>query len=214
MPIRKSQRRRYPPNWKAISHRIRFERAGGRCECRGECGEQHGVRCLALHGTPIEGNANGSLVVLTTAHLDHTPENCADGNLRAMCQRCHLAYDRAEHASTRARRGSKVALPKYRIIGGLHDGEMAAQGKPHQRGLVLIERRRSAPEVDERGNGTMRRIESVYHLSSFGGLYEQEPNRVRTFWMHSRIRLTERRDRAQQMVHLERALRATEYDTL
>lgn len=41
-------------------------------------------------------------VVLTTAHLDHTPENCDPGNLRAMCQGCHLHYDRDHHARTRA----------------------------------------------------------------------------------------------------------------
>lgn len=35
----------------------------------------------------------GSIVVLTVAHLDHVPENCADDNLKAMCQRCHNRYD-------------------------------------------------------------------------------------------------------------------------
>ncbi|MEO5317613.1 hypothetical protein PV761_03330 [Arthrobacter sp. CC3] len=44
----------------------------------------------------------GSNVVLTTAHLDHTPENCEDENLKAMCQGCHLHYDRDHHAETRA----------------------------------------------------------------------------------------------------------------
>lgn len=32
-------------------------------------------------------------IVLTVAHLDHQPENCADDNLRAWCQRCHNLYD-------------------------------------------------------------------------------------------------------------------------
>ena len=35
-------------------------------------------------------------------HLDHTPENVTDGNLRAACQRCHLLYDAAHHAETAA----------------------------------------------------------------------------------------------------------------
>ena len=35
--------------------------------------------------------------MLTTAHLDHTPENCSDDNLKALCQRCHLAWDRNHH---------------------------------------------------------------------------------------------------------------------
>jgi 5-methylcytosine-specific restriction endonuclease McrA len=33
-------------------------------------------------------------VVLTVAHLDHQPENCADPeNMKALCQRCHNRYD-------------------------------------------------------------------------------------------------------------------------
>jgi 5-methylcytosine-specific restriction endonuclease McrA len=40
-------------------------------------------------------------IVLTTAHLDHRPENCARANLKALCQRCHLRYDAAHHAETR-----------------------------------------------------------------------------------------------------------------
>jgi hypothetical protein len=40
----------------------------------------------ALRGGPVK-------IVLTVAHLDHTPENCARENLRALCQRCHNAYD-------------------------------------------------------------------------------------------------------------------------
>lgn len=92
MPIRPENRSRYPKDWKAISARIRFERAEGRCECTGECGAvEHDGRCDALHATrhPI----TDSIVVLTVAHLDHTPENCADDNLKAMCQRCHNRYD-------------------------------------------------------------------------------------------------------------------------
>lgn len=108
-PIRKSQRDKYPANWTAISKRIRFERAEGRCECRGECGYDHsgiaftGARCEQVHGEAITGNARGSKVVLTVAHLDHNPTNSDDENLKAMCQRCHLAYDLELHAQTRAR---------------------------------------------------------------------------------------------------------------
>lgn len=38
MPMDRSK---YPDDWEAISHRIRFERAGGRCEWPG-CGAPHG----------------------------------------------------------------------------------------------------------------------------------------------------------------------------
>lgn len=46
------------------------------------------------------------MIVLTIAHLDHQPENCADDNLRAWCQRHHLAYD-ADHHKANAYRTLK-----------------------------------------------------------------------------------------------------------
>lgn len=53
----------------------------------------------------------GVKVVLTIGHLDHTPENCADENLRAWCQLCHLSYDRHEHVKNarRTRHARKAA---------------------------------------------------------------------------------------------------------
>lgn len=92
MPIRPENRDRYPKDWPDIRFRI-LRRAGYRCEgspkfpdCRVPQGEAH--------------PETGSRVVLTIGHLDHTPENCADENLRAWCQRCHLHYDRVHHQQT------------------------------------------------------------------------------------------------------------------
>lgn len=104
MPVRPENVSRYPSDWPEISDRIRFGRARGRCECRGECGRQPehlatDDRCYNRHDEPAYGT--GSLVVLTTAHLDHVPEHCDDDNLRAMCQGCHLWYDQDHHAETR-----------------------------------------------------------------------------------------------------------------
>lgn len=87
MPIRPENRARYPADWAAISLRIRRDRAGWRCEQT----DYLGVRCDAIHGEPHP--QTGSKVILTVAHLDHAPENCHPDNLRAMCQRCHNAYD-------------------------------------------------------------------------------------------------------------------------
>ena len=103
-PIRPENRDRYPAEWREIS-RERKEAAGWRCECVGECGRPadhlaSDGRCHNLHGQPAY--LTGSLVVLTTAHLDHTPENVDPANLRAMCQGCHLHYDRDHHAATAA----------------------------------------------------------------------------------------------------------------
>lgn len=79
---------------------MKFTRAEGRCECEGECRRStHDGRCSNQHGEAAYGT--GSKVVLTTAHLDHTPEHCEPENLRAMCQGCHLHYDRDHHAATR-----------------------------------------------------------------------------------------------------------------
>lgn len=79
MPIRESERARYPSDWKRISKRIR-KRAGNRCE-----------------GSPGH-------------YPDCRAENCADENLRAMCQRCHLTYDAAHHAeNARQTRRAKMA---------------------------------------------------------------------------------------------------------
>ena len=102
MPIRPENRGRYPDDWAMISYRVRHWRATLRCECVGECGRGHQGRCAALDGLPHP--VTGSKVVLTVAHLDHTPENCDLANLRAMCQACHLCYDRAHHAETKRAR--------------------------------------------------------------------------------------------------------------
>jgi hypothetical protein len=100
VPISRENRSRYPSNWAALSLSIKAGRADYRCECEGECGRgTHDGRCPNEHGEPAYGT--GSKVVLTTAHLDHTPENCDPANLRAMCQGCHLHYDREHHARTR-----------------------------------------------------------------------------------------------------------------
>lgn len=127
MPIRPENRARYPKDWPSISARIRYERAGNRCE---ECGVQNGqlggrdaagkwhpARPTGDNGLRLTWPAPGSWswcegglqlrivrIVLTVAHLDHTPENCGDENLRAWCQRCHNRYDaKARRAGIRER---------------------------------------------------------------------------------------------------------------
>lgn len=105
MPIRPEMRPLYPPDWPQISHRIKADRAGWRCECDGRCGRPRrhldtDGRCHNRHGQPAYGT--GSLVVLTTAHLEHDPTRNADDDLLAMCAGCHLHYDLEHHAQTRA----------------------------------------------------------------------------------------------------------------
>ena len=92
MPVRPENKARYPVDWPALSARVRAD-AGQRCE-----GSPDFPECRAANGLPHP--ETGSRVVLTVAHLDHQPENCARSNLRAWCQRCHLNYDKQHHTQT------------------------------------------------------------------------------------------------------------------
>lgn len=130
MPIRQSEKARYPANWKAISAAVRAD-AGNRCEwCNAPNGEtiargRDGTymlpggqvyqadtgECMGLarwSEYPVERMVR---IVLTVAHLDHQPENNDRANLAALCQRCHLRYDAANHAknASATRRGRKAA---------------------------------------------------------------------------------------------------------
>jgi hypothetical protein len=93
MPIDRSK---YPPNWEQISEYIRFSRAAGKCE-----GTPKRPDCRAVH---LQRHPEtGSNVILTTAHMDQdrsnnnyhpADPNHPDNNLRALCQCCHLDWDR------------------------------------------------------------------------------------------------------------------------
>ena len=120
MPIRRELRPLYPRDWKEISRRIRFGRAGGRCVA---CGRPHGavLRCLPdgrwLDPDGVWRDGRGRVarapdlvewtrlrttrVVLAAAHLDHDPANNRLRNLRSLCQRCHLRHDRTHHLAER-----------------------------------------------------------------------------------------------------------------
>lgn len=108
MPIRPENRDRYGTDWPDFAASIKTDRAGGRCECAGECGRPYlhldtDERCRNHHGQPAW--STGSKVVLTVAHLCHTPECRDPEHVKAMCQGCHLHYDREHHAQTRAATG-------------------------------------------------------------------------------------------------------------
>jgi hypothetical protein len=135
MPIKPENKARYPSNWKEIRTRI-LKRAGDCCEqCRVANGDMivRGIDKDAGTFQRFEGDGevyaadDGRLlgrckaseycgnrwtrIVLTIAHLDHVPEHCDDDNLKALCQRCHLAYDAEHHAETaRQTRRSRLAV--------------------------------------------------------------------------------------------------------
>lgn len=116
---------RYPENWPEIRARI-LARAGNRCEEEGCRVPNHAVGFRDQDGTfyEIENSHQGEQdaldaqaqgykiirIVLTIAHLDHNPENCADDNLRAWCQLHHNRYDRKHRKQTRRQSRMKGQL--------------------------------------------------------------------------------------------------------
>lgn len=123
MPIKKENRGLYPPNWREI-RAAKLAQAGYRCEgspafpdCRAPHGWFKHKRLGYLTNDPVTAERWASTeggtttIVLTIAHLDHNPENCAPENLRAWCQRCHLNYDKHLHVeNARKTRRSRKAI--------------------------------------------------------------------------------------------------------
>jgi len=122
MPIRPENKHRYPDNWTEIREQ-RLQQANNRCENCGVINHAWGYRdengdfCQLVRSdlmaegytkTPFdyitdEGKQVKVIeIVLTIAHLDHTPENNGPENLRAWCQKCHLDYDSVHHQQQRA----------------------------------------------------------------------------------------------------------------
>lgn len=114
MPIRREWRHFYGREWRTeIRPRILL-RAAKRCEFCGVAdramgtrdgrGTFHALTPAELDASTAEGELRGRRViriVLTIAHIDHNPSNNADTNLKALCQRCHLRHDRAQHVENR-----------------------------------------------------------------------------------------------------------------
>lgn len=124
---------RYPPDWPAISLRIR-ERAGNRCEwcgvengavgARDKQGKWHDENSIHNMNSDVGYALYGEfpkmikIVLRVVCHPDPANYNddnlhslcqmCRNENLASLCQRCHLGYDRDEHhanaAATRRRR--------------------------------------------------------------------------------------------------------------
>lgn len=142
MPIKPELRGFYPLDWSELSRSIRFRRAGGRCD---HCGRPHGrLVCVLGDGRwydqelahwrdakgrrartnlpqpgelPVDYGHRWTKVVTACAHLDHDLSNNASPNLAALCQRCHLIHDRAEHLRRR-----RLTYLRRRALGDLFTG--------------------------------------------------------------------------------------------
>lgn len=115
MPIDYSE---YPSNWKTEIRPAVLQRANNCCE---ECGApnhvliyrpEKGKADWKLVPGPDEGHAADVMaldgikfvkIILTIAHLDHDKLNhdVRLERLKALCQRCHLIYDKNHHAANR-----------------------------------------------------------------------------------------------------------------
>ena len=84
-----------------------FSRAGF-SRASGIVRERRGTdSAFAMEGALSRSSHTGILL-----HFSEYPENCADDNLKALCQRCHLRYDHEHHmqnAAVTRRKGKAVA---------------------------------------------------------------------------------------------------------
>lgn len=136
MPIKPENLDRYPADWGDKRVQV-LSRAGYRCEWPG-CNALHNARGVWREGLflqivhpSVPGSFDFDLadslgddervirIVLTVAHLDHVPEHCELENLRAWCQRHHLAYDLRHHIQT-AYMTRKARACTFDLFGDLH----------------------------------------------------------------------------------------------
>lgn len=112
----------YHPKWKTVSNHIRTLRSGGQCECHGECGVSHGSsnkknRCKEINKSKaIHFKGNVILTVSHLCHRQHDPMCIEEEHLKAMCQACHLRYDKDFHKSNAARNRLKKLENEGQLI--------------------------------------------------------------------------------------------------
>jgi glyoxylase-like metal-dependent hydrolase (beta-lactamase superfamily II) len=122
----------YPANWKTEIRPEILKRSNNCCEFCGVENYSQGIRdndgnlilvetvmdklenegvdlfdTILSKGLTKSGEAKVIKIVLTVAHLDHNIKNNEFTNLKALCQKCHLNYDKLHHM-----KNSKITLNK------------------------------------------------------------------------------------------------------
>ena len=112
--------KKYPKDWKTRIRPDILKRAENKCEFCGIANYSTGYResdgSFKLESEIYEDDWDSIYsekklikIILTIAHLDHDINNNDYGNLKALCQRCHLNYDKEHHKknSNATRRNKK-----------------------------------------------------------------------------------------------------------
>ncbi len=99
----------YSKEWKAFRAEL-LERSENKCE-----GTPQFPKCEAVNRESHP--ETGSKVVLTIAHMDHDSTHTDPERCRALCQRCHLNWDREHHAknaaATRRKKSPQIDIEDY-----------------------------------------------------------------------------------------------------
>jgi len=119
LPIKPELQKFYGREWSEVIRPAILKRANNRCE---QCRVWNGVEVfrggggfwrMTGPGAPWHRN-NGNVttfepmdehkvrIVLTIAHLNHVSGDDRPENLKALCQWCHLDFDKTHHAETRS----------------------------------------------------------------------------------------------------------------
>lgn len=113
MPISAEKMKRYPggsihsKEWKAFRAEI-LKRADNKCE-----GTPQYPECRAENRKPHP--ETGGHVVLTIAHMDHDETHADPDRCRALCQRCHNAWD-APHRLSNAAKTRRAKSPQADLV--------------------------------------------------------------------------------------------------
>ena len=117
--MKKESKSKYPWNWNQISANVIFGRAQNRCESckllngsiieRMRMDRYRYVSKLEIDEMYYDAKKESCSIfkilkrrgyvriILTCAHLNHNEMDCSNENLKALCQRCHLNYDRSNN---------------------------------------------------------------------------------------------------------------------
>jgi len=161
----------YPGDWRDIRRRI-LTRAGGRCECKGECGVEHAGRCAATDSPGVLGAS------FNIAHRNHDKTDNRDENLAAFCPACHLKHDMPHRNARLAEYKAKAEAdgtwclkrlpppPKLTLLGAPRQGKGGRRRQPR---CKLCHSAKPLPFGEDTCGVCKRRCPDCGELIEYGG---------------------------------------------